>query len=79
MTAFTHFTMICRFGFPWEIGMYWNLTVGGLNQRAMGCPGLDAPFGTIDKETELGQGPLITDGWNSCKWTGPTVGLSHVI
>ena len=22
------------------------------------------------------QGPLITDGWNSCKWTGPTVGLS---
>ena len=22
------------------------------------------------------QGPLITDGRNSCKWTGPTVGLS---
>ena len=53
-TAFTQFTMICRFGFPWEIGMYWNLTVGGLNQRAMGCPGLDVPFGTIDRETELG-------------------------
>lgn len=50
--------MICRFGFPWEIGMYWNLTVGGLNQRAMGCPGLDVPFGTIDRETELGQREL---------------------
>ena len=24
----------------------------------------------------LSQGPLITDGRNSCKWTGPTVGLS---
>ena len=35
--------------FPWEIGMYWNLTVGGLNQRAMGCPGIDRPFGSIDK------------------------------
>ena len=22
------------------------------------------------------QGPLITDGRNSCKWTGPTAGLS---
>ena len=22
------------------------------------------------------QEPLITDGRNSCKWTGPTVGLS---
>ena len=22
------------------------------------------------------QGPLITDGRNSCKWTGPTVGLT---
>ena len=40
---------ITRFAFPWEIGMYWNLTVGGLNQRGMGCPGLDLPFGTIDK------------------------------
>ena len=42
----------CRFGFPWEIGMYWNLTVGGLNQRAVGCPGLDEPFGTIDKSKD---------------------------
>jgi hypothetical protein len=25
---------------------------------------------------DLAQGPLITDGRNSCKWTGPTVGLS---
>ena len=24
----------------------------------------------------IDQGPLITDGRNSCKWTGPTVGLS---
>ena len=32
--------------------MYWNLTVGGLNQRAMGCPGLDVPFGTINKEQD---------------------------
>ena len=41
---------ITRFAFPWEIGMYWNLTSPhGLNQRAMGCPGLDLPFGTVDE------------------------------
>ena len=34
------------FALPWEVGMYWNLTVGGLNKRAMGCPGIDAPFGS---------------------------------
>ena len=22
------------------------------------------------------QGPLITDGWNTCKWTGPLVVLA---
>ena len=27
-------------------------------------------------QSMLEQGPLITDGQNSCKWTGPTVGLS---
>ena len=32
------------FAFPWEIGMYWNLTVGGVNSRAIGCPGLDTPY-----------------------------------
>ena len=36
-----------QFGFPYEIGLFWNLTVGGVNQRAIGCPGLDEPFGTI--------------------------------
>jgi len=36
-----------QFGFPWEIGLYWNFTVGGVGQRAVGCPGLDRPFGTI--------------------------------
>ena len=25
---------------------------------------------------ETTQGPLITEGRNSCEWTGPTVGLS---
>ena len=30
--------------------MYWNLTVGGLNKRAMGCPGLDVPFGSVVDE-----------------------------
>ena len=25
-----------QFAFPWEIGMYWNLTVGGSGKRAMG-------------------------------------------
>ena len=25
-----------QFAFPWEIGMYWNLTVGGAGKRAMG-------------------------------------------
>ena len=38
-----------QFAFPWEIGMYWNLTVGGVGQRAIGCPGLNEPFGTITK------------------------------
>ena len=35
------------FALPWEVGMYWDLTVGGLNKRAMGCPGLDTPFGSV--------------------------------
>jgi len=30
-----------QFAFPWEIGMYWNLTVDGASHRAQGCPGLD--------------------------------------
>ena len=38
-----------QFGFPWEIGLYWNFTVGGVAQRAVGCPGLDTPFGTVDQ------------------------------
>merc|ERR1711892_320682 len=36
-----------RFAFPYEIGLYWNFTVGGVAQRAVGCAGLDEPFGTI--------------------------------
>ena len=36
-----------QFGFPWELGMFWNLTVGGVGQRAIGCPGLDEPFGSL--------------------------------
>ena len=34
------------FMFPWEVGMYWNFTVGGVGQRATGCPGL-TDFGTL--------------------------------
>ena len=37
-----------QFAFPWEIGLYWNFTVGGVAQRAVGCPGLDEPFGSVD-------------------------------
>ena len=36
-----------QFAFPWEVGMFWNMTVGGVGQRAIGCTGLDAEFGTI--------------------------------
>merc|ERR1711892_1541771 len=36
-----------QFAFPWEIGLYWNISVGGIGQRAVGCPGLDTPFGTV--------------------------------
>ena len=35
------------FAFPWELGMYWNFTTGGVGQRAIGCPGLDEPFGEV--------------------------------
>ena len=38
-----------QFAFPWEIGLYWNFQVGGEGQRAIGCPGLDEPFGTVDE------------------------------
>ena len=38
-----------EFAFPYEVGFFWNFTVGGVGQRAVGCPGLDEPFGTIDK------------------------------
>lgn len=37
-----------QFSFPYEVGLYWDFTVGGPSQRAMGCPGLDEPFGTTD-------------------------------
>jgi len=78
-----------RFGFPWEIGMYWNLTVGGLNQRAMGCPGLDVPFGTIDRETELGSpnwpykkgfaSPAMNCGLNDYKPMGCPASMHEII
>ena len=38
-----------QFAFPYEIGLFWNLTVDGVGQRAVGCPGLDEPFGSIDE------------------------------
>ena len=38
-----------QFAFPWEIGFYWNIQVGGVAQRAIGCPGLDEPFGSVDE------------------------------
>jgi len=38
-----------QFAFPWEIGLYWNFSVGGVGQRAIGCPGLDKPFGTVEE------------------------------
>ena len=38
-----------QFAFPWEIGMYYSFQVGGPGKRAIGCPGLDEPFGTVDE------------------------------
>ena len=54
-----------QFAFPWEVGMYWNFTtsrekgrfftelytisLSQIGQRAIGCPGLDTPFGTVEK------------------------------
>ena len=38
-----------QFALPYEVGLYWNFTVGGVGQRAIGCPGLDEPFGTVDE------------------------------
>ena len=32
------------FAFPWEIGLYYNFSVGGVNSRPIGCPGLDTPY-----------------------------------
>ena len=37
-----------QFAFPWEISLYHDFSVGGVAQRAQGCPGLDEPFGTLD-------------------------------
>jgi len=37
-----------QFALPYEIGLYWNLTVGGAAQHGSGCPGL-TDFGTIEK------------------------------
>jgi len=36
-----------QFAFPWEIGMFWKFSVGGVGQRAIGCPGIDEEFGTV--------------------------------
>jgi len=38
-----------QFAFPWEIGMYYSFQVGGVSKRAIGCPGLDEPMGTVDE------------------------------
>ena len=32
-----------------QVGMFWNFSVGGVGQRAIGCPGLDRDFGTVDE------------------------------
>ena len=37
-----------QFSFPYEVGMYWDFQVGEVSQRAIGCPGIDEPFGTVD-------------------------------
>ena len=38
-----------QFAFPWEIGMYWNLTtdLSSPGQKPSGCKGLDDDFGTV--------------------------------
>ena len=38
-----------QFALPYETGLYWNFTIGGAAQRAVGCPGLDRDFGTIEE------------------------------
>jgi len=36
-----------QFAFPWEVGFYYNFTVGGVAQRPIGCSGIDDDFGTV--------------------------------
>jgi hypothetical protein len=61
-----------QFAFPWEIGAYWNLTSQEYSetsaQRAIGCPGLDDDFGTIN--------PVETDF--SPKWPYRNMGKSNI-
>ena len=44
-----------QFAFPWEIGMYWNLTVGGAGKRAMGKKNIVLKFGLSEKHTKFGK------------------------
>jgi len=38
-----------QFAFPYELGLYWKMTTGGVGQRAVGCTGLDEPFGEVEE------------------------------
>ena len=58
------------FAFPWEVGMFWNLTVGHDSQRAVGCPGLDEPFGSVG-------GPRDS-GLNDPKWPYMALGSEDI-
>ena len=60
----------------WIISLTWVQEC--LTQNTLFIP---ESFEVLDTNNQPGpnrsrQGPLITDGRNSCKWTGPTVGLS---
>lgn len=50
-----------QFAFPWEVGMFWNFSVGGEAQRPVGCPGLDRPFGKVNVEVEEPNWPYRVD------------------
>ena len=64
-----------QFALPYETGLFWNFTTGGVGERAIGCPGLDEPFGEVKTEgDEKGTGGL----WpfrnnNSPIWGSPAM------
>ena len=79
-----------EFAFPFELGMYWNFTMGPpgkIFQRAMGCPGLDEPFGTYENpnwpyknsNSERYGSPAMQCGVNEYTPTGSSQALYEMV